>query len=514
MANEERSTSQSGIGTPPPIGNDNAATDHVTKNPSLMEANEANSKGGLLPTPEEQIEALGIANWRDLEKQVVKRLDMTLMPCLWVLYLFNYLDRASIAQARLSSLDEDLNLEGYQYGTAVSILSVGYVLGQIPSNMIIGKVRPSLYLCCMALVWSSVSAATCGVKNYQGLIAVRFFLGVVEAPLFPGAIYVMSCWYTRKEMALRCALLYTGQTLAFCTAGLIAAAVFGTLEGKYGLAGWQWLFIVLASTGAGLAMIALFILPDYPDSNTGSARWSMTEDMRKLAAARILADRVSTSEAKAGVWAGLKMSIFDYKMWLLVGMNIGISAAYGFSNFFPSIVRGFGYNNTITLVLTAPPYIFAALGSLVNAWHSDRQKERGYHFAGPIAFGCIGYIICLATESKTARYAASFVYVGGMYFANPLISTWTSNTMGRTPEKRAISVALVNVLGQIGNLIAPYFFVDSDEPRYRLAFIMMMVMGLIACTSAISLKFYLYKANQRLYREAVRNGSVYNPYVM
>ncbi|UQC73380.1 uncharacterized protein CLUP02_00024 [Colletotrichum lupini] len=484
MANEERSTAQSGIGTPPPIGNDNAATDHVTKNPSLMEANEANDKGNLLPTPEEQIEALGIANWRDLEKQVVKRLDMTLMPCLWVLYLFNYLDRASIAQARLSSLDEDLNLEGYQYGTAVSILSVG------------------------------VSAATCGVKNYQGLIAVRFFLGVVEAPLFPGAIYVMSCWYTRKEMALRCALLYTGQTLAFCTAGLIAAAVFGTLEGKYGLAGWQWLFIVLASTGAGLAMIALFILPDYPDSNTGSARWSMTEDMRKLAAARILADRVSTSEATAGVWAGLKMSIFDYKMWLLVGMNIGISAAYGFSNFFPSIVRGFGYNNTITLVLTAPPYIFAALGSLVNAWHSDRQKERGYHFAGPIAFGCIGYIICLATESKTARYAASFVYVGGMYFANPLISTWTSNTMGRTPEKRAISVALVNVLGQIGNLIAPYFFVDSDEPRYRLAFIMMMVMGLIACTSAMGLKFYLYKANQRLYREAVRNGSVYNPYVM
>ncbi|KAL2872972.1 hypothetical protein SGCOL_011896 [Colletotrichum sp. CLE4] len=473
MVNEEKPTAQLGIDMAPPTGINNTTADHVTKDPFLMEANEANGKGDLLPTPEEQIEALGIANWRDLEKQVVKRLDMTLMPCLWVLYLFNYLDRASIAQARLSSLDEDLNLEGYH-----------------------------------------VSAATCGVKNYQGLIAVRFFLGVVEAPLFPGAIYVMSCWYTRKEMALRCALLYTGQTLAFCTAGLIAAAVFSTLEGKYGLAGWQWLFIVLASTGAGLAMIALFILPDYPDSTTGSARWSMTEDMRKVAAARILADRVSTSEAQAGVWAGLKMSIFEYKMWLLVGMNIGISAAYGFSNFFPSIVRGFGYNNTITLVLTAPPYIFAALGSLVNAWHSDRQKERGYHFAGPIAFGCIGYIICLATENKTARYAASFVYVGGMYFANPLISTWTSNTMGRTPEKRAISVALVNVLGQIGNLIAPYFFVDSDEPRYRLAFIMMMVMGLIACASAMGLKFYLYKANQRLYQEAVRNGSVYNPYVM
>lgn len=142
----------------------------------------------------------------------------------------------------------------------------------------------------------------------------------------------MSCWYTRKEMALRCAILYNGQTLAFCVAGLIAAAVSGTPEGPYGLSGWQWLFIVLATTGAGLTLICL---------------------------------------------------------WLLVGMNIGISAAYGFSNFLPSIARGVNCSRVITLVLTAPPYIFAALSSLVNAWHSDKTKERGFHFAGPIAFGCI-----------------------------------------------------------------------------------------------------------------------------
>ncbi|PSN73539.1 MFS general substrate transporter [Corynespora cassiicola Philippines] len=514
MAPEEKSTPPKGAETlDPSISNQNADVDKEAVQVEAS-ADPENLKGEILPRPEETIEALGIPNWRDLEKQVVKRLDMTLMPCLWALYLFNYLDRASIAQARLSTLDEDLNLEGYQFGTAVSILSVGYVIGQIPSNMIIGKLRPSLYLCSMAMVWSGVSAATCGVTNYRGLIAVRFFLGLVEAPLFPGAIYVMSCWYTRKELALRCALLYTGQTLAFCVAGLIAAAVFATLEGNAGLAGWQWLFIVLAVCGAGIAVVALFVLPDYPDSTTGSARWSMTEDMRKVAAARIIADRVSTSEAKSGVLQGLKLSIFDYKMWLLVGMNIGISAAYGFSNFFPSIVRGFGYSNTITLVLTAPPYIFAALGSLVNAWHSDKTKERGFHFAGPIAFGCIGYIICLATENRDARYAASFIYVGGMYFANPLISTWTSNTMGRTPEKRAVSVAMVNVLGQVGNLIAPYFFDDSDEPRYRMAFILMMVMAAIACTSAMGLKFYLYRSNKKLYRRAIAEGTAYQPYVM
>ncbi|OHE98211.1 MFS transporter [Colletotrichum orchidophilum] len=130
--------------------------------------NEPSGKEDILPPSEGQIEALGINNWRDLERQVVKRL----------------------IQAGLSSLNEDLSLEGYQYGTAVSVLSVGYFLGQISSTMIIGKVRPSVYLCWMALVRSKVSVATCGVKDYQGLIAVRFFLGAVEAPPFPGRSFL------------------------------------------------------------------------------------------------------------------------------------------------------------------------------------------------------------------------------------------------------------------------------------------------------------------------------------
>jgi hypothetical protein len=162
-------------------------------------------------------------------------------------------------------------------------------------------------------------------------------------------------------------------------------------------------------------MIALFILPDYPSSKSGSAMWSMTDDMRLIAQVRIQADRVSSTESKRGVWWGLKMSVLDYKMWFLVFLNIGLSAAYGFSNFFPSIVRAFNYPRTTTLLMTAPPYIFAAILSLINAWHSDKTRERGYHFSLPIACGCVGYIICLATTNNGARYGASFIYVGGMY---------------------------------------------------------------------------------------------------
>ncbi|OBS17651.1 hypothetical protein FPOA_09386 [Fusarium poae] len=333
---------------------------------------------------------LGIPNWEELEKKVVRRLDMTLLPTLWLLYVFNYLDRASLGQARLSTLDEDLQLVGSQFGSAVSILSAGYVLGQVPSNMIIGKSAES----------------------------------------------VPSRWYTRREIAVRIAIMSTGVSLANGLSGLIAAAVFTTLEGARGVAGWQWLFIVLALFGA---------------------MWTMTEDMRKVAQIRIIADRVSEVEIQSTIWTGVKLTVIDYKFWLLTGVNIAISTAYGFSNFYPAIVRGLGYDRITALLLTFPPYCVAAATSIAVAWNSDRVGERGWHFSTPIAVGLAGYVICMITTATVPRYSASYLFIRGLFGANPLIQTWLSTTLARTPEKKAVSVALCNVLSQIGNVIAPFF---------------------------------------------------------
>lgn len=324
----------------------------------------------------------------------------------------------------------------------------------------------------------------------------------------------MSCWYTRKEIGLRVAFFYTANILAQGTAGLIAAAVFGTLEGKHGLAGWQWLFIILSVTGAAIAIGCLFLLPDYPSSTTGSAMWSMTADMRKICEARMVADRVSTSEAQGGVWSGLKMCIVDHKLWLIVGMNIFISMAYGFSNFYPSIVRGFGYPRTTTLLITFPPFAVAAIAAVILARSSDHFGERGWHFSGPIALGMLGYVVCLIREDGVPRYVASFFYICGMLAANPLINSWIPNCLGRTPEKRAVGVALNNVLGQIGTFAGPYFFIESDEPRYQVAFILMLVSAVLAIACGLVLKLCLYRANKKLKAEALVNGTVYSPYTL
>lgn len=167
------------------------------------------------------------------------------------------------------------------------------MIGQIPSNMLLTRIRPGIYLSACAMIWSILSACTAAVNNHAQLLAVRFLLGLAEASFFPGAVYVLSSWYTRRELARRITSLYAALCIAMGCSGLIAAAVFSNLEGTMGLAGWQWLFIIESVTGAFFACLGPFLIPDFPTSNTGAGTYWLTEDLRRVGHARIAADRVS-----------------------------------------------------------------------------------------------------------------------------------------------------------------------------------------------------------------------------
>lgn len=126
---------------------------------------------------------------------------------LFILLVLNYLDRNALASARVQGLEADLGLEGNQFNICISILFVGYILGQIPSNLILSRVRPSIYLSAFVALWGAVSAATAAADNYQHLLVTRFFLGVTESPYFPGALFLLSAWYTKKELAFRTSIV-------------------------------------------------------------------------------------------------------------------------------------------------------------------------------------------------------------------------------------------------------------------------------------------------------------------
>lgn len=161
------------------------------------------------------------------------------------MYILNYLDRNNISTAKLAGLQTDLHLVGDQYQISVSILFVGYLLMQVPSNLLLNKIgKPSIYLPICMIIWGTISATTAAVENFGGLLAVRFVLGFIEAAYFPGCLFLLSCWYTRQELPLRVSLLYSGSLLSGAFGGLIAAGIVDGMAGVAGLAAWQWLFLL------------------------------------------------------------------------------------------------------------------------------------------------------------------------------------------------------------------------------------------------------------------------------
>ena len=257
-----------------------------------------------------------------LERKLTRKIDARLLPCLIIMYIMNYLDRNNIAAARLAGLEDSkeeggLDLTSTQYLTALSILFVGYLLMQIPSNLFLNKIgKPSWYLPSCMVVWGVISAATGEAQSYGGLIAIRFFLGFVEAAYFPGCLFFLSSWYTRKELGFRTALLYSGSLLSGAFSGLISAGITNGLDGAKGMRAWRWLFIIEGVITVFLAICAFFILPDFPRTTT----W-LTEDERQLAIWRLdedIGEDDWIGSEQQTFFHGFRLACEDIKMWILV----------------------------------------------------------------------------------------------------------------------------------------------------------------------------------------------------
>lgn len=160
------------------------------------------------------------------------------------------------------------------------------------------------------MAWAVVSAVTAAAQNFTGLLLTRFFLGITEAPYYPGAVYILSLFYNRKELATRIAILYTGNILATAFAGLIAAGIFHGLDDVAGISGWRWLFILQGAVTFVIAIVGYFVLPDTPLTT----KW-LTPEERLLAHNRIELD-TTQNQGDAGVWAGFRQAVSDPMVWL------------------------------------------------------------------------------------------------------------------------------------------------------------------------------------------------------
>jgi MFS family permease len=310
------------------------------------------------------------------------------------------------------------------------------------------------------MTWAVVSSLTCLVHDFHGMLACRFVLGVVEAPFYPGALFMISLFYNRKEAATRMAWFYTGNMLASAFSGLIASGVFAGLDGVHGLAGWKWLFLIQGVATFAVAVAAFYLLPNSPLET----RW-LTPAERQLAHDRIAKD---TTHKRAGTstWKGLWEACSDYRLWVFALMcNLHLSAN-GFKNFMPTVVKTLGFNTTITLVLTCPPYLVATVASVAVSWSSGHFNERTWHITISKSLAIVGFAVACGTLNVGARYFAMVLFVGATYGVNNINIAWVAATLGQTDEKKAVAIAVTNTLGNLASVYTPYLWPDDDAPRF------------------------------------------------
>ncbi|OQV04998.1 hypothetical protein CLAIMM_09802 [Cladophialophora immunda] len=414
------------------------------------------------------------------EKKLVRKIDLHLIPILWAMYIFNYLDRTNIGNAKVGGMEDDLHLSSSDYSLVVSIFFVAYLVFEPPAVMILARTKPSIFLPTIMIAWGAISVAIKGINSLGGLIAFRISLGLLEAGFFPGVMLVLSCWYKPSELSKRIAIFYTGTILAGAFGGLLAGGIIDGMDDVGGVRGWKWLFIIEGLGTVTIGVVAYFLLPDYP-TNT---RW-LSEQERKLATTRLMIRE--DLDKKMPYKKAVLLSIKDWKMWLfMVSLNT-ILASGTVSYFFPTLMGALGYKNRMVQFMTVPIYAVTLVVTLATGYSADHTGQKAYHVLGCSTLAVASFIICAASTYFPVRYAFICFGFAGVQACVPLLISWEV-TMFPGRERRAVSVPIINGFGNLASVYGSFIWPAQDAPRYIMGFAVMTTFMFIAGSTAVVIK--------------------------
>ncbi|KAH7915560.1 major facilitator superfamily domain-containing protein [Hygrophoropsis aurantiaca] len=439
---------------------------------------------------------------KQLEKKLLWKLDLRMSIMIFI-YIMNYIDRTNATAARLQGFEQDLHLVGQQYSTVISILFVGYIIMQIPSNMFLNWIgRPSLYLPGCMIIWGMISVLTGVTTNYTGAVLSRFFVGFMEAAFFPGALFLISRWYKRDEVGFRTSILYCGSLISNGWGALIASGILADMQGVLGHAAWRWLFYIEGGITIFIAICAIFILPDFPHNT----RW-LTPEERELAITRLQEDLVLDTEEdiNASPVKGLRMALADWKVWWFAIAAISQLIAQSFFIFFPTLSATMGFDTTVSLLLCAPPWVFTALLAFAVSRYSDMKKNRFVFIAISEIVGIIGFIIAACSMNIAARYISLFL-MAQTYAGLVCFYAWMSNTFPRPPAKRAVAIAFINGFSQLGNVTGSYVWPSTWGPTYRNSLVICIANAVVFTVMCGVMSWHLTSLNKKLEREEAERG--------
>ncbi|ORZ24380.1 major facilitator superfamily domain-containing protein [Absidia repens] len=396
------------------------------------------------------------ADYKKIEATVVRKYDLRILPILCLLYLLSYLDRSNIGNAKLGGLEEDLGLTSQEYQWCLSIFYFGYVIFDLPSNIVMRRWRPSIWLGTLMFLWGATAVAMCAVKNFAELATARIFLGVFEAGFFPGSIYYMSIWYTRKEYARRIGFFWSFSSLA----GAFGVAYGITQIPTNHLQTWQLLFLIEGAPSVALAVLAAWYLPNDPET----AKF-LTEEERRVAVGRLAKDAGAAND-HSWSWAQVYSVFTDWKAWAYAFIYItGTSALQGVTLFLPSIISQMGtWSKAQSQALTTPPYFIAFFATVAIGWSSDRLFERALHMIAINVVGILGFLLLMFIDHSNVgvHYFAACLVTASVYSNVAVKVAWFNNNFAGL-TRRAVGSAFIVSIGTIGGVVGGQIYYDPPE---------------------------------------------------
>src|SRR6266480_2659306 len=410
----------------------------------------------------------------DIRSITLRKVTLRLIPFLFLLYVVAWLDRVNVGFAALQ-MNSDLRFSSAAFGFGSGVFFLGYCLFEVPSNLVLHRVGARRWISRIMISWGAISVAMLFVRTTHTFYVLRFLLGAAEAGFFPGVVYYLSHWYPDGQRARAIAAFMTAVPVSGLIGGPLSGALLA-LNGLFGLAGWQWLFLVEGLPAILLGVIVLIYLTDRPET----ADWLSSAEKDWLVS-RLAAERSSRHGAlPIGIFAAL-MNPTTWQLGIIfLFAAIGF---YGYSFWAPLVVKSLTGSSDLNVgiilgAISAATIILMAL----NSAHSDPTDERPWHVAVPLLVMAAGFFGCaLLSEPKLAVLSLALIPIGHCAGYGPF---WSMRSRFLTGAPAAAGIALVVTIANVGGFIGPTI-IGAMKDRFGMYGPAFMVLGGCAIVAAL-----------------------------
>ena len=381
---------------------------------------------------------------QELEKRVMRKVALRIVPFIMLLYFISYIDRVNIGFAALT-MNKDLGLSASVFGFGAGIFFWGYFLFEVPSNIALSKFGPRIWIARVMISWGLVSAMMAFVWSANSFYVMRFLLGAAEAGFFPGIIFYLSDWFPAHRRAAITSLFMAAAPLSVILGSPISSALL-QMPDIAGLKSWQWLFIVEAMPAVVLGFVVLFYMTDKPEQAT----WLAREERDWLVATMAEERARKSTTARHSVWSG----IADIRVLALALVYFGTSAGlYTLGIWAPQIIKSVGLTTMQVGFANAIPPTIAVFAMYAWSRHSDCRNERTWHVVIAALVAAVGLGLAGFSTTPLAVVAALTLVNIGISAAKPPL--WSMPTLFLSGPAAATGIATINSIGNLGGFVGP-----------------------------------------------------------